>query len=77
MADESQTQQRPLVIGNNGKVEEPYPVKLKGSATKGFVRGGKELAIPTVNLPENVSQRAGQFIETSIYTGELAQQFIE
>ncbi|KAJ3140398.1 riboflavin kinase [Physocladia obscura] len=85
---EPETQQRPLIVGNDSKVEEPYPVKLKGSVTKGFGRGGKDLGIPTgkavifivetlnptttktsANLPEDVSQYAGQFIETGILYG--------
>ncbi|KAJ3241731.1 riboflavin kinase [Chytriomyces hyalinus] len=60
---------RPLLVGNDHAVEQPYPVRLRGTVMRGFGRGGKELGIPTANLPEDVSQYAGQFIETGIYYG--------
>ncbi|KAI9335477.1 riboflavin kinase [Obelidium mucronatum] len=69
MVDVSESQERPLLVGNDSKVEEPYPLRLKGTVIKGFGRGGKELGIPTANLPEDVSQYAGQFIESGILYG--------
>ncbi|KAJ3066733.1 riboflavin kinase [Podochytrium sp. JEL0797] len=69
MVDVSETQERPLLVGNDAKVDAPYPLKLKGCVMKGFGRGGKELGIPTANLPEDVSEYAGQFIETGILYG--------
>ncbi|KAJ3016663.1 UNVERIFIED_CONTAM: riboflavin kinase [Siphonaria sp. JEL0065] len=61
--------ERPLLVGNDNVVEKPYPLRLKGTVIKGFGRGGKELGIPTANLPEDVSQYAGEFIETGILYG--------
>ncbi|KAJ3202540.1 riboflavin kinase [Entophlyctis luteolus] len=69
MVEVSETEERPLVVGNNSKVEEPYPLRLKGNVIKGFGRGGKELGIPTANLPEEVSEYAGKFLESGILYG--------
>ncbi|KAI8616459.1 hypothetical protein BC830DRAFT_1063410 [Chytriomyces sp. MP71] len=63
------SESRPEEVGNPDGVESPYPVRLKGLVMHGFGRGGKELGIPTANLPEDVSQYAGQFIETGILYG--------
>ncbi|ORY49123.1 riboflavin kinase [Rhizoclosmatium globosum] len=69
MSNQPETQQRPLFVGKDDEVEAPYPLKLKGNVIKGFGRGGKELGFATANLPEEVSQYAGQFLESGILYG--------
>ncbi|KAJ8327724.1 riboflavin kinase [Batrachochytrium dendrobatidis] len=59
---------RPDVVGPE-QPQSPYPVQLSGIVSKGFGRGGKQLGIPTANLPENVAQTAGELLETGIYYG--------
>ncbi|PIA13533.1 riboflavin kinase [Coemansia reversa NRRL 1564] len=58
-------------------VTSPYPIFIEGEVVKGFGRGGKQLGIPTANLPETVventlsdiSIRPSQHIPIGIYYG--------
>ncbi|KAI8904072.1 riboflavin kinase-like protein [Gorgonomyces haynaldii] len=49
---------------------------LEGPVQKGFGRGGKELGIPTANLPEDQAQLAGEKIESGIYYGYAQMESI-
>ncbi|KAH6577546.1 hypothetical protein BASA61_010574 [Batrachochytrium salamandrivorans] len=59
---------RPTIAGPE-ELQPPYPVMLQGLVSVGFGRGGKQLGIPTANLPEEVAQTAGKLLETGIYYG--------
>ncbi|KAJ2999621.1 riboflavin kinase [Globomyces sp. JEL0801] len=59
---------RPSIVGPDVPTS-PYPLRLKGTVTKGFGRGSKELGIPTANLPETVSGSVEDVLETGIYYG--------
>ena len=44
---------RPIIVGSEIP-EAPFPVKLKGTVTKGYGRGSKELGIPTGKLNHQI-----------------------
>ncbi|KAJ1814378.1 riboflavin kinase [Coemansia sp. RSA 2598] len=64
----SVTSGRPLVVGPS-KPEPPYPIFVSGDVVKGFGRGGKQLGIPTANLPESAVDAALQNIPIGVYYG--------
>ncbi|RKO87822.1 hypothetical protein BDK51DRAFT_17188 [Blyttiomyces helicus] len=59
---------RPLIVGADVPDRKSL-IFLKGPVAKGFGRGGKELGIPTANLPEEVAEVAGKTLETGIHYG--------
>ncbi|KAJ2450728.1 riboflavin kinase [Coemansia sp. RSA 2336] len=49
------TEERPLIVGADS-LEAPYPIFVEGHVVEGFGRGGKQLGIPTANLPTTVAK---------------------
>ncbi|KAJ1733651.1 riboflavin kinase [Coemansia sp. BCRC 34490] len=50
-------------------LEPPYPILVEGEVVSGFGRGGKQLGIPTANLPEEVVERMLADIPIGVYYG--------
>ncbi|KAI7821269.1 hypothetical protein BX661DRAFT_188493 [Kickxella alabastrina] len=59
---------RPLILGPPTPAA-PYPIFVHGQVTKGFGRGGKQLGIPTANLPESAVSQALSHIPIGVYFG--------
>ncbi|WWC60549.1 uncharacterized protein I303_103123 [Kwoniella dejecticola CBS 10117] len=59
---------RPMIVGPD-QPEEPYPMKLEGTVTKGFGRGARFLGIPTANLPDTSLEPLNALSMTGIYYG--------
>ncbi|KAJ2700559.1 riboflavin kinase [Coemansia sp. IMI 203386] len=62
------TSGRPLLVGPS-QPEPPYPIFVSGNVVQGFGRGGKQLGIPTANLPESAVAAALQNIPIGVYYG--------
>ncbi|KAJ2878834.1 riboflavin kinase, partial [Coemansia asiatica] len=62
------TSGRPLVVGPP-QPSPPYPIFVSGPVVKGYGRGGKQLGIPTANLPEHTVDAALQNIPIGVYYG--------
>ncbi|RKP36639.1 riboflavin kinase [Dimargaris cristalligena] len=62
------SQPRPLVVGGE-RIDNPFPVFLRGPVEHGFGRGSKELGIPTANLPEQAIQTACTHMKPGVYFG--------
>ncbi|KAI9201872.1 uncharacterized protein BJ171DRAFT_516761 [Polychytrium aggregatum] len=65
---QQQQPQRPEIVGPESPAD-PFPLMLKGDVARGFGRGGKELGIPTANMPEPVAESAGSALDSGIYYG--------
>ncbi|KAJ1801310.1 riboflavin kinase [Coemansia sp. RSA 2399] len=50
-------------------LEPPYPILVAGEVVSGFGRGGKQLGIPTANLPPSVVEQALADIPIGVYLG--------
>ncbi|KAJ2162771.1 riboflavin kinase [Coemansia sp. RSA 552] len=61
--------QRALVAGADTAVESPFPIFVEGNVVKGFGRGGKQLGIPTANLPASVVNTELSTIPVGVYLG--------
>ncbi|KAJ2006752.1 riboflavin kinase [Coemansia thaxteri] len=59
---------RPLIVGPP-QLDPPFPIFVEGSVVAGFGRGGKQLGIPTANLPEAVVEQALADIPIGVYYG--------
>ncbi|KAJ1938953.1 riboflavin kinase [Linderina pennispora] len=59
---------RELIVGPE-MPEKPYPILVEGEVVRGFGRGGKQLGIPTANLPESVVESALSEIPIGVYYG--------
>nr|XP_019007683.1 riboflavin kinase [Kwoniella pini CBS 10737]OCF46464.1 riboflavin kinase [Kwoniella pini CBS 10737] len=59
---------RPTIVGPD-QPEDPYPIKLEGTVTKGFGRGARFLGIPTANLPDTSLDELNELNMTGIYYG--------
>ncbi|ORX34116.1 riboflavin kinase-domain-containing protein [Kockovaella imperatae] len=59
---------RPSIVGGD-EPESPYPIQLRGSVTKGFGRGARELGIPTANLPDSSLPPLNDLHLTGIFYG--------
>ncbi|WWC88141.1 uncharacterized protein L201_003046 [Kwoniella dendrophila CBS 6074] len=59
---------RPTIVGPD-QPEQPYPMKLEGTVTKGFGRGARFLGIPTANLPDTSLDPLNELNMTGIYYG--------
>ncbi|KAI8318701.1 riboflavin kinase [Martensiomyces pterosporus] len=66
-ADKTSTE-RPLIVGAEVP-EKPYPIFVQGDVVRGFGRGGKQLGIPTANLPEQAVEEALADIPIGVYYG--------
>ncbi|PIA13531.1 riboflavin kinase [Coemansia reversa NRRL 1564] len=65
---ESRSTEREDIVGPE-IVTSPYPIFIEGTVVKGFGRGGKQLGIPTANLPEPVVEKALSDIPIGVYYG--------
>ncbi|KAJ1833844.1 riboflavin kinase [Coemansia sp. RSA 2706] len=61
-------EQRELIAGPEA-VESPYPIFVEGAVVTGFGRGGKQLGIPTANLPSSAVDQALENIPIGVYYG--------
>ncbi|WVW80383.1 hypothetical protein I302_102364 [Kwoniella bestiolae CBS 10118] len=59
---------RPTIVGPD-QPEDPYPMRLEGTVTKGFGRGARFLGIPTANLPDTSLDPLNALNMTGIYYG--------
>ncbi|KAJ2722354.1 riboflavin kinase [Coemansia sp. Benny D115] len=64
----SASARRPSVAGPEVP-EAPFPLFVSGAVSRGFGRGGKQLGIPTANLPEESVQAALRDIPVGVYLG--------
>ncbi|KAJ2080093.1 riboflavin kinase [Coemansia sp. RSA 988] len=67
-APESQATRRAGIAGPEA-VTPPYPIFIEGAVVKGFGRGGKQLGIPTANLPAPAVEQALSDIPIGVYYG--------
>ncbi|KAJ1852694.1 riboflavin kinase [Coemansia sp. RSA 1822] len=59
---------RELIVGPD-TLTPPYPILVEGTVVEGFGRGGKQLGIPTANLPSSVVDQALENIPIGVYYG--------
>ncbi|KAJ1946652.1 riboflavin kinase [Linderina macrospora] len=59
---------REVIVGPSTPTA-PYPIFVSGEVVRGFGRGGKQLGIPTANLPESVVESALSEIPIGVYYG--------
>ncbi|KAJ7623528.1 hypothetical protein FB45DRAFT_925919 [Roridomyces roridus] len=57
---------RPLIVGPSTGPEAPFPLRLEGKVIHGYGRGGKQLGIPTANIP--VDEKLND-VEEGVYFG--------
>ncbi|KAJ2433393.1 riboflavin kinase [Coemansia sp. RSA 2440] len=62
------TTMRDLIVGPDTPTP-PYPILVEGTVVEGFGRGGKQLGIPTANLPSSVVDQALENIPIGVYYG--------
>ncbi|KAJ2819906.1 riboflavin kinase [Coemansia erecta] len=62
------TTTRELIVGPEA-VTTPYPIFVEGDVVKGFGRGGKQLGIPTANLPSSAVDQTLENIPIGVYYG--------
>ncbi|KAJ1747644.1 riboflavin kinase [Coemansia sp. RSA 1821] len=65
----STLEQRPLIAGGD-TLEAPFPIFIEGKVVEGFGRGGKQLGIPTANLPPHVAETLD--VSIGVYYGWAA-----
>ncbi|KAJ2558905.1 riboflavin kinase [Coemansia sp. RSA 1933] len=61
-------EQREAIAGPE-MLESPFPIFVSGEVVSGFGRGGKQLGIPTANLPEDAVEKALADIPIGVYLG--------
>ncbi|KAJ1765994.1 riboflavin kinase [Coemansia sp. RSA 1813] len=67
-ANENTSGRREPIAGPE-TMEAPYPIYVAGEVVSGFGRGGKQLGIPTANLPSEVVEQALTDIPIGVYLG--------
>ncbi|KAJ2797034.1 riboflavin kinase [Coemansia guatemalensis] len=67
-ASESPATKRAEIVGPE-TVTSPYPIFIEGAVVTGFGRGGKQLGIPTANLPAPAVEQALSDIPIGVYYG--------
>ncbi|KAJ2850248.1 riboflavin kinase [Coemansia brasiliensis] len=66
--EQQKQQQRALIVGPD-TLQEPFPIFVEGQVVKGFGRGGKQLGIPTANLPSSIVDQNLDAVSIGVYYG--------